>query len=63
MEVRFFGRSGFNQHVGKYFLSTPSTSAGRSLRMTCKGLIPNIEAIVKNLNLTPMGNSAVILFR
>jgi hypothetical protein len=51
MEARFFGRRGFNQHVGKYFLSKHQTVSSRSLRMTRKELLPNTEAIVKNLNL------------
>jgi hypothetical protein len=56
MEARFFGRRGFNQHGRKYFLSNHQTATSRSPRMTCKGLLPNTEAIVivKNLNLTPL---------
>jgi hypothetical protein len=52
--ARFFGRRGFNQHVAKYFLSNHQPAASRSLRMTYKGLLPNTETIVKNLNLTSM---------
>jgi hypothetical protein len=37
-----------------WFQLTYSSLCDRSLRMTSKGLLPNTEAIVKNLNLTPM---------
>jgi hypothetical protein len=32
-------------------------AVSRSLRMTCTGLFPNTEIIVKNLNLTPLVES------
>jgi hypothetical protein len=40
-----------------WFQLTYSSLCDRSLRMTSKRLLPNTEAIVKNLNLTPMGES------
>jgi hypothetical protein len=39
----------------EYFPSNHQTALSCSLRMTCKGLLPNTEATVTNLNLTLMG--------
>jgi hypothetical protein len=46
-EERFFGRRGFNQHVGKYSLFSHYAAASRSLRMTGKERLPNLETFIR----------------
>ena len=44
---RFFGRRGFNQLFGNYFLFTHPATASRSLRMTCISQLSDHDAVTK----------------